>query len=119
MKLKWSKISLFINDTIALYGYKFSIREKKIYPMYDKLQGLLCKAQPKSVSDMKSFLGSLAFLSEFLPLCSSELAVLHEMTHLSQQTPTFEYNELQQQSYENVLSLLRQPNLIYIHHPDL
>lgn len=114
LKIKFSKVVLCAQDKIAIYGFTLSLTEKKLFVNKDKLQALKMKERPKTVTELKSLLGSFAFFRKFLGFVQKSITILSEMTRRGR----FFWNEERNRAYEDLLSLLSHPELIFVHRAD-
>ena len=113
-KIRLGKLSLFCTKNINLFGYNFDIKNRKITPLMQKIEALKEKKIPSSLSEVRSYLGSLAFFSPFLPILDESIAIYSELT----QKNNFFLTENHLVAYENLFKLLSTPGLIYTHLPD-
>ena len=113
-KIRLGKLSLFCTKNINLFGFNFDIADKKITPSLKKISALQEKKIPSCLSEVKSYLGSLAFFSPFLPILDESVAIYSELTKKN----NFFLTENHLIAYENLFKMLSQPGLIYTHLPD-
>ena len=108
------KTIFILYKNINLFGFNFDIADKKITPSLKKISALQEKKIPSCLSEVKSYLGSLAFFSPFLPILDESVAIYSELTKKN----NFFLTENHLIAYENLFKMLSQPGLIYTHLPD-
>ena len=69
----------------------------------DKVNAIKALRPPENRSELRTFLGMITYLTQFIPNLSEQTAPLRE---LDKDTATFVWNETYQQVYENVKSLV-------------
>ena len=76
LKLKWSKC-FFLQMSVEYLGHNISA--EGLRPTQEKVRALTEAPSPKSVSQLRSFLGLVNYYGKFLPNLSSTLAPLHRL----------------------------------------
>ena len=74
---------VFMTDSVAYLGH--NVDAQGLHPDPDKVRAVVEAAQPRCVSELKSFLGLLAYYSKFLPDLATVLAPLYAL--LRRDTP--------------------------------
>ena len=113
-KIKKSKITLFNKEKVSLYGFTVMLKEDKIIPNQDKLLALRSTSKPNTITELRSWLGSLNFFLCFLPIADNSLSILNRMTRKNK----FIWTEENTRAFENILELLKHENLIFIQRPN-
>ena len=73
----------FMAPSVTYLGYR--IDQEGLHPVREKVEAIHSAPEPRNVSELKSFLGILAYYSRFLPSLSSTLAPLYSL--LRKDTP--------------------------------
>ena len=108
-KLKLKKFSPFQKGLIEIYGYILDIQQGTLRPASDKLKSLRETPFPDTLTKLRSFLGSLNFVANFLPLVDDSLQKLHSLCKKS----AFAWDESTKRAYDNIMHLLSMEKLIY------
>ena len=108
-KLKLKKFSPFQKQLIEIYGYILDVQQGTLRPASDKLKSLRETPIPDTITKLRSFLGMLNFVANFLPLVDDSLQKLHQLC----KKQSFVFNETAKRAYENIMSLLSMEKLIY------
>ncbi len=116
-RVKRSKLSLFINGQIEIFGLLLDIKNQTLSPIKSKVTAIRDRPIPKTKQMMKSFLGALLWNSAFLKGHAEYTKKLHSMTHVN---TSFEWTEERKQAYEWCLAALQGPDcFIHLAHPKL
>ena len=70
---------LFLVPSISYLGHK--IDSQGLHPLPDKINAIVNAARPKSLTELKAFLGLLNYYGKFIPNLSSVLHPLYELLH--------------------------------------
>lgn len=103
----------FFTEELEFLGHV--ITAGGIGPSKAKLDALLKAPVPTDVSQLRSFLGGVTYLSKFVPMLQSHLHPLHQ---LLQKDTKYEWTELCQKSFENVKTALRESKLLARYDPN-
>ena len=76
LKLQQKKCTFMVSEVVYL-GHK--IDEHCLHPLAEKVEAVQAAPAPTNVSELKSYLGLLAYYGKFLPNLSSTLAPLHNL----------------------------------------
>ena len=80
LRLKQEKCE-FLVPSISYLGHK--IDSQGLHPLPDKIDAIVNAARPKSLTELKAFLGLLNYYGKFIPNLSSVLHPLYELLHLN------------------------------------
>ena len=94
--------SEFYKDTVEFLGH--TLTSGKILPSRKHLQAILDFEVPKTVRQLRRFLGMINFYRKFMPGLSS---VTQPLTALTSSKVTFQWTETAQQSFDRLLSMLQ------------
>ena len=78
LRLKQEKCE-FLVPSISYLGHK--IDSQGLHPLPDKIDAIVNAAHPKSLTELKAFLGLLNYYGKFIPNLSSVLHPLYELLH--------------------------------------
>ena len=112
-KLKLKKLSLYKKTPIEIYGYIYDIQTGILRPGIDKIKSLRESPFPSTITQLRSFLGSLNFVANFLPIVSTAVQKLHSLC----KKHNFDWDEEARRAYEEVMTLLSLEKLIYNKRP--
>ena len=87
----------------------FVITADGVEPTPEKVQEILAMPPPTNVSEVRTLMGVVQFLSRFLPNLSSTTAALRQ---LLKQANSFEWNEPQERAFAAVKDALRDPRVL-------
>ena len=76
LRVKLSKC-VFMAPSVIYFGLRFS--ERGIQPTDEKVKAIQDVPTPRNVTELRSFLGMLAALSNFIPKLSTLAQPLHEL----------------------------------------
>ena len=101
--------SSFGKSTVEYLGYE--IGSFGYRPLKSKVDAILAMARPKTKTELKSFIGSVTFYTQSLPLLQYTLAPLHS---ISGSTDKFVWNTEQEEAFEKAKAILQGLSLIHI-----
>lgn len=76
LRLKWSKCT-FLEKEVMFLGHK--VDETGLHPVPEKVTAIQNAPSPKTVTELKAYLGLLNYYNKFLPNLSTVLAPVHKM----------------------------------------
>lgn len=91
----------FMKSSVEYLGHR--IDSLGLHPLQDKVEAVKKAPTPKSVTELKSFLGLLSYYGKFLPNLSS---TLHPLYQLDQKDQPWEWGPSQQRAFDKSKSLL-------------
>ena len=100
LRLKDSKCE-FLVASVTYLGYR--IDAEGLHPVNEKVKAIQDATEPRSVTELKSYLGMLSYYSRFLPNMSSNLAPLNQ---LLQKQADWVWTEKQEQAFHKSKQLL-------------
>lgn len=103
----------FFAPSIDYLGY--TISADGIRPQQDSIQNILKVPPPKSVSEIKSFMGMISFYSKFFPNMATTAAPLYKLT---QKDTKFHWSKQCDVAFKQLKSLITSDRLIVPYDPD-
>ena len=103
-----------MKPSITYLGHK--IDQTGLHPLAEKVEAIHKAPMPKSVQELKSYLGLLTYYSKFLPYMSSTLYPLYR---LLQKDQPWSWKEEHQKAFECSKSLLSSSSLLIHFDPAL
>ena len=113
LRLKKSKCR-FMQDSVTFLGHK--IDAKGIHPLPEKVRAICEAPTPKTVSELKAYLGLLTYYSRFLPNMATTLEPLYALLRSDNQ---WKWAEEQQEAFEASKKLLTSSKVLAHFNPDL
>ena len=104
------KKCVFGADQINFVGHRLSA--KGIDPGADKVKAITEACEPKTVSEMKSFLGLVGYCSKFIPDFSSKTYCLREMTLDAKPADQISLDDNQREAFECLKRSLADKNTL-------
>ena len=104
------KVCMYIGakcTEVELFGMRVDLVAKTVRPLQGKVQALLERPLPQTVSQMRSWMGVIQWHHSFIPCAASHYTVLHKMTH---KNSVFVYNEERLEAIEFFLDALNSPH---------
>jgi len=77
VKINFDKCQFFRSSVVFL-GHM--IDKHGVHPTVDKMEAILNAPQPKDISQLKSFLGLINYYQSYIPMSSTILASLYNLT---------------------------------------
>ena len=111
LKLNKSKC-IFGQSKIKFFGIEIS--EKGISPDPDKITAIKSAQAPRSVNELRSFLGLCTYVSRFIDSFSEKTTVLRE---LLKQNVKFEWNDDHEQAFSVLKNELSSESLLAFYNP--
>ena len=105
---------VFLAPSVVYLGHRLDAQG--LHPVAEKVKALQEAPSPKSVSELKSYLGLLTYYSKFLPNLSSELAPLYKL--LKHNEP-WHWKTQQKRAFERSKNLLLSSQLLVHFDPSL
>ena len=105
---------VFMTDSVAYLGH--IVDAQGLHPDPDKVRAVVEAPQPRCVSELKSFLGLLAYYSKFLPDLATVLAPLYAL--LRRDTP-WSWSKKREEAFQAAKKLLTSADVLVHFDPDL
>ena len=97
----------FLERSVVYLGYR--IDEEGLHPVHDKVKAVQQAPAPKSVSQLKAYLGLLTYYSRFLPHLPSVLAPLYERLKKGKQ---WQWGASEEQAFQQSKKLLTSESVL-------
>ncbi|XP_041475767.1 uncharacterized protein K02A2.6-like [Lytechinus variegatus] len=112
LRLKKEKC-VFLKEEVDYLGH--TITEKGLRPTGDKVQAITNAPEPKSVKELRSFLGLLNYYGKFLPDLASNLEPLHR---LLRKDARWRWGKEQKQAFGRAKQLLNSTRVLAHYNPE-
>ena len=104
----------FMVPSVEYVGYK--IDAKGLHPLPEKVRAVKEAPSPRSVQELKAYLGLLTYYSDFLPNMSSVLAPLYR---LLRKDVSWQWTQVEEEAFEESKTLLTSESLLVHFDPSL
>jgi len=102
----------FLSDSVTFLGYE--LNKHGLQPLPEKLRAIQDAPRPKTVHELKSFLGLLNYYSKFIPNFSHMLAPLYKL--LNKDVP-WHWCRVQDQAFKNAKSCITSDCILILFDP--
>ena len=114
LKIKKAKAVIHCNQPIRILGVIYDVQNKILLPDKEKVRSLLELPVPNTLTSLKSFLGSVQFLIEFMVGAADHLATLYNATKKRHQICQFRLSETEIRAFNELKNIMIAPdNFIY------
>ena len=113
LRLKQEKCE-FLVPSISYLGHK--IDSQGLHPLPDKIDAIVNAARPKSLTELKAFLGLLNYYGKFIPNLSSVLHPLYELLHSNCK---WNWTSAREKAFVTAKSLLTSDNVLIHFDPSM
>ena len=112
IKLNRNKIHLKV-DSVSFMGHKISKNGLSIDE--EKVKAIREYPVPQNVSDLRSFLGLINFVSKFVPNC---VEILHPLNNLLKKNVPFIWSEAQKNAFDKIKTKISESVLLNFYDPN-
>ncbi|XP_034549867.1 uncharacterized protein K02A2.6-like [Notolabrus celidotus] len=112
LRLKRSKC-VFLVPSVTYLGHK--ITAEGLCPLEDKVRAIKEAPSPKSVTELRSFLGMVNYYGKFLPDLSQVLSPLYKLLHSDVK---WQWSKEQENAFSEVKELLHSAKVLVHYDPD-
>ena len=110
LKIKKSKAVIHCNQPIRILGVIYDVQNKILLPDKEKIRALIELPVPNTLTSLKSFLGSVQFLIEFMVGAADHLATLYNATKKRHQVCQFSLSETEIKAFNELKKIMIAPN---------
>ena len=103
----------FLVPSITYLGHR--IDAQGLHPLLEKVDAIIKAARPKSITELKAFLGLLNYYGKFIPNLSS---VLHPLYELLQHKVHWTWNAQREKAFASAKALLTSDSVLIHFDPD-
>ena len=101
-------------NSIEFYGYRFT--ENGIMPTEEKVRAVKECGEPKTKTEVRSFLGMIGYLSKFIPKYSTLTAPLRALTHKNDK---FRWGQIEKEAFHTLKEAITDQKIMAYFNPRL